>query len=186
MKKVAITLIITLMLAGCSTPNIQKEPDTSTVEPISTVENNEQVTKTQEPNIQTETQQPVSDTEQPTIDKNWFAGTIGDAKIHAKLEVLDDKVSGVYYYDQYKTNINLEGYINDFDDMKDFRTISLTEDTDKRGKIVGVLRTNDYIEGYWKSDNIIYPMYLIREGMDITPPKKLSEEINKFDGEWTG
>lgn len=137
MKKVAITMLITLMLAGCSTPNIQKEPDTGTVEPVSTAENKEQVTKTQEPIIQTATQMPISDSYQPTVDKNWFAGTIGDSKIHAKIEVSDDKVSGVYYYDQYKTNIKLEGYIDDFNEMKEFKTISLTEDTDKRGKIVG-------------------------------------------------
>ena len=186
MKKVVITMLITLILAGCSTPNIHKEPDKSTVEPVLATDKQEQVIKTQEPIIHTPTQQPILDTDPPTIDKNWFAGTIGDAKIHAKIEISGDKVSGVYYYDQYKTNIKLEGYIDNFAEMKEFKTISLTEDTDKKGKIEGVFRTNDYIQGYWKSDNAIYPMYLVREGMDITPPKKPSAEINKFDGDWTG
>jgi len=120
------------------------------------------------------------------IDKNWFSGCIGNAKIHAKFDIKGNKASGVYYYDQYKTNIELQGYINDLDEMKEFQTISLTEDTDKKGKIKGVFRTNDYFEGCWKSGDVIYPMYLIREGSDITPPKQPSVEIMKLDGNWTG
>lgn len=179
-------MFVILTLTGCSSPNVYKQPETSTVAPVLTTGKQEQDTTKQETAIQTAIQTSISDLKQSTVDKNWFAGAIGDSKIHAKIEVSADKVSGVYYYDQYKTNIKLEGYIDDFAQMKEFKTISLTEDTDKKGEIKGVFRTNDYIEGYWKSEDVIYPMYLIREGLNITPPKKPSREISKFDGHWTG
>ena len=182
MKKIAIAMIVILSLTGCSTPNVRKQPDTSAVAPVLTTEKQEQDTTMQEPAIQAS----ISDSNQPNVDENWFTGFIGDLKIHAKIEVSGDKVSGIYYYDQYKTNIKLEGYIDNIFEMKEFKVISLTEDTDKKGEIKGVLRTNDYIQGYWKSGDAIYPMYLIREGLDITLPKKPSREISKFDGHWTG
>lgn len=116
----------------------------------------------------------------------WFAGFIGNKPIHAKINVSQDKVSGVYYYDEYKTSIKLEGYIDDFIEMKDYRTVYLSEDTDVKGKIIGIFRTDDYIQGCWMKDDVIYPMYLIREGANIAAPKQPGANSKKFEGSWTG
>lgn len=121
-----------------------------------------------------------------TYTDGWFFGFIGNKRIHAKFDISGNKVSGVYYYDEYKTNIKLEGYVNDFAEMKDFRTVYLSEDTDENESIMGMFRTDDYIQGCWKNDDVIYPMYLIREGTNITPPRKPDADIMKFDGHWTG
>jgi len=40
-----------------------------------------------------------------------FAGFIGNKPIHAKINVSQDKVSGVYYYDEYKTSIKLKAIL---------------------------------------------------------------------------
>jgi len=57
----------------------------------------------------------------------------------------------------YKTSIKLEGYIDDFIEMKDYRTVYLSEDTDVKGKIIGIFRTDDYIQGCWMKDDVIIP-----------------------------
>jgi len=116
----------------------------------------------------------------------WFAGFIGNKPIHAKFNISEGKVSGVYYYDEYKTSIKLEGYIDYIIQMQDFRTIYLSEDTNEKGEIIGIFKTDDYIQGCWKNDNVIYPMYLIREGADIIPPQQPSADSKKFEGHWTG
>lgn len=188
MKKVTILVLIMFGLVGCSAENVQKQADMTSPVPVSTNLVKEQVEATQEPTAQTKAlnQQSISETTQIPIDNSWFAGSIGNSKIHAKLDVIGDTVSGFYYYDQYKTNITLHGHLGEYNQLKDFQSISLTEDTAKQGVIKGVLRTNDYIEGYWKSGNDIYPMYLIRESSDIAPPKEPSLNTSKFDGDWTG
>lgn len=122
--------------------------------------------------------------EQPPAGKEWFAGVIGNAKVHAKIDVCGDEVSGVYYYDQYKSNINLTGYIED--SMKGMQTIRLTENTDKKGEIHALFRSRDYIQGFWSNGKDIFPMYLIRENSKVTPPKQPGKAAMKFDGHWTG
>ncbi|WP_038290907.1 hypothetical protein [Acetivibrio straminisolvens] len=116
----------------------------------------------------------------------WFAGFIGNKPVHAKINISEDKVSGVYYYDEYKTSIKLEGYIDDFIEMKDYRTVYLSEDTDVNGKILGIFRTDDYIQGCWIKDDVIYPLYLIRESASIAAPKQPGANSKKFEGYWTG
>lgn len=127
----------------------------------------------------------VSTVSNPSAD-GWFTGFIGNKRIHAKLDISGNKASGVYYYDEYKTNIKLEGYVDDFAAIRDQKTVFLSEGTDERGRIIGVFRTDDYIQGCWKKDDVIYPMYLIREGVDILPPKKPDADAMKFEGHWTG
>ncbi len=188
MKKVTIIILLMFGLVGCSAENVRKQADMTSPVPVSTNLEQQQLEATQEPTAQTKAsnQQSISEMTQTPVDNSWFSGSIGDYKIHAKLDIIRDTVSGFYYYDQYKTNIALHGHIGKYNQLNDFQNISLTEDTDKQGEIVGVLRTNDYIEGYWKSGNDIYPMYLIRESSDIAPPKEPSLNISKFDGYWTG
>lgn len=186
MKKVIFAVFFILMLVGCSTQNVQKQPEQTAIVPAQTAEKQEQAVITQEPTIQSPTQTPLSEPKQSNVNKDWFEGAIGDLKIHAKLEFSDNKVYGVYYYDQYKIDIKLEGTINNFTEMKEFKTVSLTEYTDKKGHIAGVFRTDDYFQGFFESGSTVYPMYLIREGSGITPPKQPSSEIKKFAGYWTG
>lgn len=187
MKKILILLsILMLLFSGCSDSK-PKQTDTNNVTSASTVAKQEQSTTTQESTTQQKSVlQSTTEKKQSTIDKSWFTGLIGNSKVHAKLDISGNKISGVYYYDQYKTNIKIEGSINGFVEMKDFQTISLTEDTGKQVEIKGVFRTNDYIEGCWKKDNVVYPLYLIREGSEITPPKQPGTAIMRFDGHWTG
>jgi len=186
MKKVVFAVFFILILVGCSTQNVQEQPEPTAIVPAQTAEKEETAVTTQEPTVQPPTQTPFSESKQSNVNKEWFEGAIGDLKIHAKLEFSDDKVYGVYYYDQYKIDIKLEGTISSFTEMKEFKTVSLTEDTDKKGHIAGIFRTNDYFQGFWESGSTIYPMYLIREGSDIMPPKQPSAEIKKFAGHWTG
>jgi len=186
MKKTAIIVIAILLMTGCSARNVHKEPDKTTVAPVLTTGKEEQEFATQEPGEQLTTQPQITDKKQSTVETEWFEGAIGNSKIHAKFDFSDKDVYGVYYYDQYKTDIKLEGFIAGYTAMRDYQTVSLTEDTDKKGNIVGVFRSKDYFQGYWESGDVIYPMYLIREGSDITPPKPPSAEIMKFDGLWTG
>lgn len=115
---------------------------------------------------------------------NWFTGAIGNAKIHAKFQVDGKEITGVYYYDKYKVNINLSGSMDYY--IKDYPAISLDEDTEQEGVLFGIYKSEDYIEGYWKSGSDIYPMYLIKEGSDINPPAKPSKSITKFKGNWKG
>lgn len=187
MKKLIVLLfiIIAMVLTGCSsnksnqTGNFADPTPTESVT-FSTPENGEKVQGTGAGG------EKVADDENQNSTDGWFAGFIGDKRIHAKIDISEDKVSGVYYYDDYKTNIKLEGYLSVFDELKDFQMFYLSEDTDERGVICGVFRTNDYIQGCWKNDDVIYPMYLIKEGSDITSPRQPGAESKRFDGHWTG
>ena len=121
--------------------------------------------------------------QQTTEEKDWFVGAIGNSKVHAKIVVSGNKVSGVYYYDQYKTNISVSGDIGN--EIKDMKTVSLTEGTKKSGEFYGVFRTPDFIEGYWRGGEDIYPMYLIKEGSGInssTARRRVKEVLLRVVG----
>jgi hypothetical protein len=127
----------------------------------------------------------VTDINNENITDDWFVGFIGNKKIYAKFDISEDRISGVYH-DGYKTNIELKGYFNSITAIKGFRTFELWEETDDRGDIIGIFRTDDYIQGCWIKDDVIYPMHLTREGTDITPPQKPSSDAIKYEGTWTG
>jgi hypothetical protein len=119
------------------------------------------------------------------IDKtNEFTGVVGNSKIHMTLLNKDNQITGVYYYDKYKTDINLTGSIELT--YKYYPTLTLYEETEQFGQFFGIFKNEDYIEGYWKNDEKIYPMYLIRTGSDILQPKESSEDNKQFDGHWYG
>lgn len=179
MKKILVSILIVLLLAGCSANSTQKQSEKKAEGNSSSVEKQEQSLATYEP-----LKQQTTASQQTTEGKEWFAGSIGNVKIHAKLDISGKTVSGIYYYDQYKTNIVLKGSIED--EIIDLQTITLTEDTDKKGTMNGLFKTKDYIQGYWRSGKDIYPMYLIREGSEINPPKQPAKQTLRFDGHWTG
>lgn len=196
MKKVLLLLFIMLMLTGCSTKNIQKSLNANTVGTVGASNKQEQgITTLKLVNHQTSlepvnqqlkvTQQAPSDKDKLTVDNSWFAGSLGNAKIHAKFDISNFEVSGIYYYDKYKKEIKLEGFIDE-PQMKDYKSIFLTEDTENKGEIHGFYKTKDFFEGCWKKGNIIYPIYLIREGSNISIPKQPGINTMKFNGHWTG
>jgi len=119
-----------------------------------------------------------------SITGKWYAGAIGDVRIHAKFDVSDNKVTGTYYYDKYKTEIPLQGYIDD--EIRGMILLRMTEDTDKNGSVYVLFRTDDYAQGFWKSGETIYPMYLIREGSDAETPKPAGDEALAYKGLWYG
>lgn len=121
---------------------------------------------------------------QPIDDKNWFVGVIGNAKIHARFEISNNKISGIYYYDHYKIDIRFDGFIDDT--IKDMQTLFLAEQTDKNGEIFGLFREKDYIQGVWKNGKDILPLYLIKEGKNLAIPKVKGENIKAFEGCWNG
>ncbi|MFZ5987577.1 MAG: hypothetical protein ACOYWZ_10705 [Bacillota bacterium] len=188
MKKLLVLIIMGILFTGCSANSTQKQPNKNIDMPVPSTKNQEQPTVTNEKPAaakeQQESREQTVDPDKTPEDKAWFTGAIGNAKIHAKFDVSGNQVSGVYYYDKYKTNINLKGYIRD--DLKDFQTISLTEDTNEGGNIQGLFRTKDYIQGFWRDREHIYPMYLIREGSNINPPKQTEKDAMRFEGQWTG
>lgn len=190
MKKTIAILLIGVLLTGCSTSRTSPRPIMTAEVTISPTPQTQKLEKTvavpetqiqKTPEVQTQ-QSPIVQTK--LEEKTWFAGAIGNAKIHAQLEITGNKVSGVYYYDQYKTNISLKGTIDDR--VKDLQAVSLTEDTDKKGNIRGLFRSKDYLQGFWKSGSEVYSMYLIREGAGISPPQIAGKGAMLFDGYWTG
>ncbi len=116
----------------------------------------------------------------------WFIGKIGDSKIHAKLDISGDKVTGVYYYDRYKEEIKLEGYYDYTAYIKDYHTFFVYEGSGQKSWLIGLIMSEDYIVGLWKSEDKEYPMYLIREGSAQIPPKEPGSQIMKMNGHWNG
>ncbi len=119
-----------------------------------------------------------------TVSEEWYSGTIGNAEIHARFGILDYKVTGVYYYDKYKTNIQLEGYMDDTIDGTMW--MRLTEDTDKSGSIYALFRSDKVIQGFWRSGDTVLPMFLVREGVEAERPKPADTQALAFKGKWYG
>lgn len=119
-----------------------------------------------------------------SITGSWYAGMIGDVSIHARFDISEDRLTGTYYYDKYKTEIPLEGYIDDV--IKGMLMMHLTEDTDEKGSIYALFRTEEYVQGFWRSGETLYPMYLIKEGADVEPPKPAAADMLAYKGLWYG
>ena len=162
------------MLVGCSSNTPVKNGDKSPSED----QNNEQSTQ-EETSEDTE----FTDTDMISLNEtNEFEGSIGTAKIHMTLNNDHNQLSGSYYYDKYEADITLTGTF----DMEDHPKINLNEDTEQEGVFVGILRSSDSIEGYWKDSENIYPMYLTRIDSDAKAPKEPAGDIMKLDGPWFG
>jgi len=168
MKKIIIILILVLLfiLSGCSLQD-NKTPAEQTS--ISQTGNS-----TSSNNIN-----PVKPTPSENDDNGWFIGAINETlKIHMKLNIIGDKVSGIYYYDKYKKNITLTGEINN-------NLISVSE-KDSTGYIDAILVSDELIEGIWSDGKNTYPFYVIKEESKISIPEKPDLELIKWEGDWTG
>lgn len=123
-------------------------------------------------------------TKSPEAESEWYWGAVGNAKIHAKIDISGDKVTGVYYYDKYKTNIKLSGEVDN--NIKDIKTLRLTEDTANKGEIQVLLKSEDYLQGCFITDKVVLPFYLIRDGANIASPKLPGKAVKNYDGHWNG
>lgn len=205
MKKLLVVLFCITILGGCSHNNTENPVNKDNAEKNSTTTNDIKSSDTVTPSsdviiddssvssdspVATETlsSQTAVNTDnnssQVSNENSIFTGVIGSAKVHMNLNIIDDNISGYYYYDKYGTNINLTGSIQQ--DYKDYSTVSMYENTDIAGELIGIKKSKDYIEGYWKHGDTIYPMYLIREGSSINPPEEAEDYVKQFDGHWNG
>lgn len=190
LRIVCIVVLIVLLLSGCST---QRAADI-TEESLK----NDSISETkQEP---ANTSKSLSE-ELPTSEKKsteisssvvkkeeykeacekegWFAGAInGNFKIHMKLDIIDNEIYGVYYYDKYKKNINLSGDINN-------KFFSVYEDK-SNGIIDAVFVTDELIQGVWSDENNSYPVYLVKVGSNIAIPEEPDNNGVKWKGDWKG
>jgi hypothetical protein len=169
MKKAMVIILACLLMAGCSPKNVPA----SNTQAANGAGQQTSTNAVQEPVVSAEAKE-----------EGWYAGAIGNSKVHARFDISGDKVSGVYYYDKYKKNIEFSGYLEK--QIKDIQRIDLTEKTDKQGAIYAIFRSPDYIQGVWVSGNARYPMYLIREGASQTPPTQTGEQAAKLAGHWNG
>ncbi|KNY29383.1 hypothetical protein [Pseudobacteroides cellulosolvens] len=185
-----ITLICSvLMFAGCSensgsqqaSQNPQNTLATVGSIPTATIESQGQPTADNK--HEASSKRPAV-TKSPEAASEWYWGSVGNAKIHAKIDILGDKVTGVYYYDKYKTNIKLSGEVDN--NIKDIKTLRLTEDTANKGEIQVLLRSEDYLQGCFITDKAVLPFYLIREGANIASPKLPGKAVKNYDGHWNG
>jgi hypothetical protein len=167
MRKIWVIALI-LILSGCSVSLAKPVAKNAALSSIKS----EKITST----IATQSQE----------EGDLYVGAIGNAKIHAKFMFSEDKVSGAYYYDKYKADIKLSGYIDN--SIKDVLTFEVTEDTPEEGIMYFIVRSPEYIQGIWKNDNKIYPIYLVKEGANIVPPGLGLPKENslRFEGHWTG
>lgn len=186
MKKLIPFILLITILAGCSnaksthTVNNNMKPSES-INQISPTLTAISVTPTATPTISAATTPDQSDDPQAS---NLWVGFIGASAIHAKLDITKDEVSGTYYYDKFEKDISLSGYINE--NCKTYSSLTMTEVTEQEGSFIAIIKNENYLEGCWKNGETIYPMYLIREGADITPPVSPSNKSMQFDGQWTG
>ena len=184
MKKLLIFIIACVLLTGCSAKSAAVNgPKTDITGVTGGTEASSAISQNQSGSSQG-TQTQASDSQISREDEGWFTGAIGTSKIHAKLDISGNDISGVYYYDKYKSNIKLEGNLEN--EVKDYRTICLNEDTSKDGEFYGILKTPDYMEGYWREGEKMYPMYLIKSGSGIKLPLQPDAAARQFDGSWMG
>lgn len=193
MKKFIISwlfLCLILAISGCSSKN--RQPNSSvnssnlTTYPTATTsqaDKSSDLTPAGDAKLMnpTTTASPLA-TDVPNHSGTKWIGYIGDAKIHATLNISRDNVSGSYYYDKYKKTIKLKGSIDK--EMLNYQTISIKEKHSKNW-IYGIFKTKNYIEGDWSDGKHTYAMYMLKDGSDLTPPKKPSKKTLKLDGYWS-
>lgn len=109
----------------------------------------------------------------------FYSGTInGNLKIHMKLDLSKDNITGVYYYDNYKQDINLKGYISN----KHF----IVYEQDLKGTIEAIFISDDLIEGVWYDEKNTFPLYLIKEGSNLPSPQDPKSDLLKWNNSWEG
>jgi hypothetical protein len=207
MRKAILLLCMVILLTGCSK---DKDKDTSiSVEnsgmvqtersadakekPDRTVSQEDKDKQTPDTAATSPTSVPGSDQDKSTPDitdlmkegeVTEFIGSVGEAGIHMSLSYQDGNLTGSYYYDKYKTKININGFIDNI--YLDYTSFRLWEDTDQEGQFIALFINQDLIMGCWKNETKVYPMYLIRSGAAINPPKAAGKDLMELEGEWYG
>jgi len=159
MKIKILFILVILLLSGCSGQGNGIHENTQN-----------QNSKSNELSIATKSEDEKAD---------WFIGAInGTLKIHMKLNVVQDKVSGVYYYDAHKKNINLSGDI--------YNNLFTVYEKDSKGSIDAIFASDELIEGVWYDDKNTYPIYLIKEGSNIPIPQSPDSNLMRWKNSWKG
>ena len=99
-----------------------------------------------------------NDTFHPSAFGQVLYGTLGNARITMLLEppqtsndTPESTVSGQYFYDQYKTSIELYGSLKD-------NAITLTENDERTPKTITLTINGASLSGYWQGEGKIYPI----------------------------
>ncbi len=172
MKKIITIVILFFILSGCSLQVNNTSNEQETINQQDTNLHNNQINNSSP--IDNNNLTPVQNG-----DTGWFVGAINETlHIHIQLNITDNKVSGVYYYDKYKKNIELYGEINNYH-------ITLFEKA-STGNIEAIFISEELIEGIWRDDKNTYPFYAIKEGSSLFIPEKPSSEDMKWKGNWRG
>jgi hypothetical protein len=107
-----------------------------------------------------------------------FAGTIGKTlKIQMKLKIMGSEVSGTYFYKKHKTDIQLQGTL---DDQKNL----ILNEFDEKGNITGIFKgkfvSQNKIAGTWSKPDGTRPLPFV---VELKTGKSSGQDI--WAGDWT-
>lgn len=185
-RKIYFILLVVLLLSGC---NVHKDKSQNHQE----ISNNYSSKVAEDEDGQEISNENMSDKDDENIEKlakqnneeetddesDWFVGAINEnLKIHMKLFIKDDKVSGVYYYDKYKKNIKFNGYISN--------NCFIVYEGKSNNCIEAIIISDNLIQGVWTDDTIMYPMYLIKQSCDESIPEEPNNSLMQWGGIWKG
>ncbi len=130
------------------------------------------------------TEEPSSSQPTETIVENGAAielyGLIGTSKIHMRLVVNNEEVTGEYYYDKYKENISLSGSVSDN------QLVLSTEFLDDTYENFYAIIGEDYkVSGVWTKGGKILPLNISPSGA-AENPIQFTEDILALQGDWNG
>ncbi len=176
-RKIMLTILVLLIFTGCS---LRVNNTSNPIKSNNTAKSIDQqeigLSKSTNDNSSSSNE---NSSPEESKETSWYIGAINDSlNIHMKLDITDNKVSGFYYYDKYKRNINLSGDISD-----NILTIS---EKGSNGIITAIIVSKDMIEGIWNDDNHTYPFYVIKEGSNTSTPQKPDAKLMKWKGDWQG
>lgn len=183
-RKILFMILIIGLLSSCTAHKeiSQKQEvmkNKSTIEEEKEVKNNQIINESNKSSKDAEPIQAMQNEENTNDEVDWFEGAInGNLKIYMKLVVENDKVSGIYYYDKYKKNIELSGDISN--------NYFTAYEKDLNGIIEGVFISDELIEGVWSDADNTYPLYLVKKGSNISIPKDPDNSLKKWEGNWKG
>ncbi len=203
MRKILILLFLSIVLSGCSKEKgkdameqageaFENLPDISTGQSEKTGEaTTGEDSVGRDPKPTTIATDPGKGKSAPAITEllkegavTEYSGAVGEAGLHMSLSYQDGRLTGSYSYDKYGTKISLDGVLDEV--YQEYLSFHLTEATDQEGQFIGIFITKDLVKGCWKSDEKLYPMYLIRTDSGLNPPKAAGKELQELEGKWYG
>lgn len=181
--RIAIIILLIPLLTGCSGDEKDVENTNVIVSEASKEINNESINEdlNNKKNRDNKVMENKGDHESSTksTEDDWFVGAINDnLKIHMKLDMKGNKISGKYYYDKYKKDIIISGY-------RDGNIFSVGT-KDSKETIEGMFISDNLIEGIWTDGDVTYPIYLMNDKDSSLIPKKPNNTLMEWKGNWQG